>query len=623
MALIRLMTGAVTGYRNVGAIAGIANSNSEIACCSSNATINGYQDVGGLVGVLSSGTINNCQNYGSVTATLGIGGIVGASQNATISGSTNFAIITGTGRVGGILGSDESGQTTISNCSTGTGSSISGVNHVGGIVGYLYTSDDYRATNKTNSTITNCTNIAHISASNGSCIGGVVGYIYCGTIITSVSNNGNITTSGTSSLIGGIAGYSYSSQIDGTINNGNITAGDSASQVGGIVGEATQGTSVLNNTNYGVIIGYNDVGGLVGRATNASHITNGSNNGAITGAISVGGIAGSLQENSHAYGNSATHIANNGVIKGYTYVGGIVGYANSDKSSPVSIYFASNNAEVYCIGVSGSQIGVDISYARTDSGITSIMASNHMSAVGGIAGYAYATSIGHVINGQNVLVSYAYAQTFNITQNSSGTDSITVNSGALCGFGGIVGWMEGYCFLETAIIGGIWIGMYDLSETQFNGGAVLVGGFVGYMGARSIMKYNGSLNTADGTSHATNGITLFGSYFMSGAVGYCAEISNKLNSITTYNPITNTTTVYSSSSEYSSDNPTNFNHCNIVVNIPSVSWEIHNPTRYNSGYTGDRVGHYNATCGTIGAMTIYTSYYVYISGDNLNSQPYI
>ena len=105
-----------------------------------NAYVKGTGDnIGGLVGRNSSGTIRNCYATGNVTGTANrIGGLVGSSSG-TISNSYATGNVTGTGtvtgtanRIGGLVGENRGG--TIRNSyATGT---VMGANDVGGLVGW-------------------------------------------------------------------------------------------------------------------------------------------------------------------------------------------------------------------------------------------------------------------------------------------------------------------------------------------------------------------------------------------------------------------------------------------------------------------------------------------------------
>ena len=133
----------IQGYQYIGGIAGYAISSSTITNCYNTGSVSGNNQVGGIAGHALSSTITNCYNTGSVIGSASsVGGIAGgASERATITNCYNTGSVTGPSYVGGIAGYALS--STITNCyNTG---SVSGEDDVGGIAGYaLY------------STITNC-----------------------------------------------------------------------------------------------------------------------------------------------------------------------------------------------------------------------------------------------------------------------------------------------------------------------------------------------------------------------------------------------------------------------------------------------------------------------------------
>ncbi|MCL2487809.1 MAG: Ig-like domain-containing protein, partial [Oscillospiraceae bacterium] len=107
-----------------------------------NANVKGTADyTGGLAGMVSGATVNNCYVTGSVTGTRSTGGLIGRIQSTCqIRHSYAACTVTGTDYVGGIAGIIEfisvGTFSYISNCYTlGT---VSGDNTVGGIVGWVY-----------------------------------------------------------------------------------------------------------------------------------------------------------------------------------------------------------------------------------------------------------------------------------------------------------------------------------------------------------------------------------------------------------------------------------------------------------------------------------------------------
>ena len=105
-------SGTVKGGTNVGGLVGNAASNVKISICFSTSDVSpagssGNQNqFGGLIGNLSSGTVENCYSRGSVTGNNKAGGLVGeASSNATIRYSYSIGYVSGgAGQTGGLIG---------------------------------------------------------------------------------------------------------------------------------------------------------------------------------------------------------------------------------------------------------------------------------------------------------------------------------------------------------------------------------------------------------------------------------------------------------------------------------------------------------------------------------------
>ena len=144
---------------------------------------------GGIVGYAYSGTISDCYNTGSVTASSTsrssyAGGIVGEAYSSTITDCYNIGSVT----------------------ASATSTSSSSHAYAGGIVGETYSG----------TTITNCYNTDIITATasfSHAYAGGIVGEAYSGTTITNCYNTGIITAKDGFSHTGGIAGCAESSTI--------------------------------------------------------------------------------------------------------------------------------------------------------------------------------------------------------------------------------------------------------------------------------------------------------------------------------------------------------------------------------------------------------------------------
>ena len=93
------------GDMDTGGIAGSLDGNA--SNCVNYATVQGKEDVGGLFGYYSrtGNSMTACANYGNVTATSNtVGGLVGYYSSGTIQDCANYGNIEGTNNVGGMAG---------------------------------------------------------------------------------------------------------------------------------------------------------------------------------------------------------------------------------------------------------------------------------------------------------------------------------------------------------------------------------------------------------------------------------------------------------------------------------------------------------------------------------------
>ena len=95
----------IKGGNYTGGIAGSLDGNA--SNCVNYATVQGKEDVGGLFGYYSrtGNSMTACANYGNVTATSNtVGGLVGYYSSGTIQDCANYGNIEGTNNVGGMAG---------------------------------------------------------------------------------------------------------------------------------------------------------------------------------------------------------------------------------------------------------------------------------------------------------------------------------------------------------------------------------------------------------------------------------------------------------------------------------------------------------------------------------------
>lgn len=171
-------------------------------------TLKSTQDVGGVVGRIENGSVNNVSSSGATVSNNGndtnsYGGLVGSIANGTISNSSNY-------------------------------NTVSAKNNAGGIVGYA----------KGDNSITGCNNFGVIEKASRSA--GIVGQLVSSKEISNCRNYGKV--SGTSA--GGIVGEQQSSKISSSQNYGSITGTTNA---GGIVGQAGKTVKQIysETSNYG------------------------------------------------------------------------------------------------------------------------------------------------------------------------------------------------------------------------------------------------------------------------------------------------------------------------------------------------------------------------------------
>lgn len=346
----------------------------------SNLNTYGY-DYSGLFGYVQGGTIKNV-NLDNLTVNNNggkyHGGIAGELNGGTIEKCNVNGWVWGNEYIGGIVGR-VSGASTISNCTTSSGSQINfnGDNgaerpRVGGIVGGMDGNGTFSVT------ISGCVNNAKINnANNGTYgFGGIVGYNSGQTVnISGCTNNAEINGK---SETGGIIGYTDNSAIQNCTNNGVVKGADN---VGGIVGKICAGTiSACENTKE--VTAVSAIGGIVGFATSLT-INGATNSGTITGTGGqVAGIVGYSDANGRMYGV----VKNSGAINGGGMVGGIGGEYHGYWCDPSNNYGSFENSGAIN-GGSGSAIGGITGFA--DKEILSAVNKGKVvggSAVGGIAG---------------------------------------------------------------------------------------------------------------------------------------------------------------------------------------------------------------------------------------------
>lgn len=245
-------------------------------------TISGKSSVGAFAGVLD-GTIDNCINYATVSATAStanLGGLAGLAQGtAAITNSANHgSVASAKAQTGGIVGYANGSDIKLTNL-TNT-ADITGGNKTGGIAGYIVNATVEGAVNtgvitggtdvagivgygKSASSVSNARNLANVNGATE--VAGIVGYVYTDFEIADSYNVGDITA--TASAAGGIAGRGNQPIISRCFNAGNVantktSLGSSTPGAGGLVG---RGDAIITDAyNVGAVSGEKNTGGLIG-----------------------------------------------------------------------------------------------------------------------------------------------------------------------------------------------------------------------------------------------------------------------------------------------------------------------------------------------------------------------
>jgi hypothetical protein len=185
-----------------------------------DANIVGRYYVGGVVGYLAGGTVQNCQFTGTVSGTDMVGAVAGniRARAATVQNCYSAGSVSGITQVGGVVGYADGGvvQACLTTCSVSAGSS-GGVRSVGGLVGYIGPQTTLRNCAALNPSVTE-------SVINANSIGRIVGNNNGGSL------SGNIAFSGMEVKVAG--SVKSISEGDAGIDGVSKTGGDLRSIAG-------------------------------------------------------------------------------------------------------------------------------------------------------------------------------------------------------------------------------------------------------------------------------------------------------------------------------------------------------------------------------------------------------
>ena len=271
----------------VGRLESASVSNSH---ASGNLSGSSLYAAGGLIGNMSwSASVNQSHSTGDVNGFNDIGGLVGQSQSSSIANSYASGDVTGTDTVGGLVGIAKV-FTLVSSSASG---SVQGNNYAGGLLGYsegpLLINLSHNSGN-----VSGLTNI-------GGLVGKITGTSSSSALISQSHNTGIISGSYS---VGGLAGSAASTitgniSFDRSYNTGSVTA---VNNVGGLVGDlyAQNQLPISNSYNSGSVYGADAVGGLIGRlefgfftpVVNPTMIANSYTTGLVSGSTATGAMIG-------------------------------------------------------------------------------------------------------------------------------------------------------------------------------------------------------------------------------------------------------------------------------------------------------------------------------------------
>lgn len=394
--IVSVTGGSATNNYYTSGICGCFSSSSIIRCSNGNESVapiieSNRSCVGGICGYANSSSIEDSFNYGSVTGVQSVGGFIGyAYSNSSASKSANYGVASGSCYVGGISGFASSYITFEEVSNFG---SINAGGQAGGIVGYatghIKITD---ATNAANVTISGCSYTTMMA-------GGIAGAFYNNSTATNCCNATESVIIGKTSTyhIGGImGGFTTGSKADNCWNFGKV---EGPYNVGGVCGYMS-GAQITNGYNYGEVIGdgRDRIGGIVGDSVNEEGILSYCyNHGTITLSSSetecscIGGIAGRFQ------GNISNSVNKSDIVfdKYAHEVGGIVGKHLVSGSTIGSVTDCENFGSLSVSVNVSRQIGGVVGYADgivasciNNGAVTVQKGTTSIQDIGGVVGYA-------------------------------------------------------------------------------------------------------------------------------------------------------------------------------------------------------------------------------------------
>ena len=478
-------SGAVSGGNYTGGLIGYFDATGNItnSQASGNVSVSVSSHVGGLVGqATGAGSFDNVSATGTVTSTHTgsyAGGLVGQfSKSGGMSNATASGAVSGGNRVGGLVGYYASGGNLASASASGA---VSGSSYTGGLVGDFVSSG-----NLSNATATG-------AVSGGDYVGGLVGSFNSAGNASTLLASGNVTASG--AYAGGLFGlWQYSGTLVDSRATGHVLG---ANYAGGLVGYGYGNGGINNSSAAGSVSGGTYAGGLVG-LLGYTNVTLATATGNVTVLSDSSSYAGGLIGQYYNYntGASLSGSTASGAVTAdspYGYTGGLVGYfvgvgvlTTSSASGKVTAVDSSSTStsSQYAGGLVGLFSGASIS----DSSATGAVVGRYTA--GGLVGYYSGTNpMSNVTaTGSAEARQFAGGLVGNlesgglVTGTATGNVRIVGSGGSEATSGGYAGGLIGYATLYNT--GGTATGQGSINDAKASGsvsGADYAGGLIGYV----------------------------------------------------------------------------------------------------------------------------------------------
>lgn len=389
--------------------------------CENYGSVTGVGSVGGLAGnVMYNVEFTNCVNSGTTDGTASTttaGGIVGCVNNSAhtsvFTGCTNNGNVTGSSQTGGMIGQLKSTSAmNMTKCTNNGVITPVGSQNGGGMVGHGNTTAEFTECVNNGSivgagssqggitgywgskflTVKDCTNTAPISCVNGTAAG-ISGKTDAGADVSGCVNTGNISSEGkTENCAAGILGVvrnDKSYKVNGCINYATVTESNAQGYAGGIVGNFKSPTNltVSGCKNYGDVI-----------LKNAS--ASGSAAGGIVGTPTVYDLAQGTAKLTVSECVSAGDVICEGSGSEPNAVGGILGQTGYARETYIVDITLRNNAVAGDVIHSGTQetsyVGGLIGRANINSGSVCVIGNCYFS--GSILNAGNSEAFGYVFN---------------------------------------------------------------------------------------------------------------------------------------------------------------------------------------------------------------------------------